>query len=621
MGMGLKKYLGLGTGLPKFVGSDALEKDGATNFTPLSFFANGENGAWYDPRTASSMFTDSGQASMARVHGNLKLCVDLAKSNPAVQSGQTSTIRWTYDRTTAKPYVRMNRSTDTLVINFGTTLGATCTIVYANWSGVEIREGVSVGSSFSINKSFFQFLIIDRALTSLEKAALRNSWRSICPVYYDDSDVSVWVSPSGNDANDGLTRATAKATLDAAHTVLRSLPSGAVMAALPGTYSAGLQLSTSALAKSQVIICPEDGVIVDLAETPGVGGGRSGLGADTPNYTLRWYGNGNTRFVNIGNNSIGSAAGTTWVYGILTDNSYDGTTAHLGTDLLAVVDCTFKNCLKGAIAHTAGTVNVYHENSIFYSKIGSVLGLGGIDQAVSGNPATQDLAWQCDFLPDPDITSVWTSFQYQISNTGAAGTGINRKHVGCRFGAPHRVVGTPATSLAYNASFENCYFNGIYIQPATGPALNDYYRCFGPKMTIRLRRGTNSVQTIRNCVFSGPALPSPNTIISADTYNGTTDVFGTGTVSDTILMGCATAIFAVSNTAVLNTNWQFLNNCFSGNTANYTSGVTADGTDLVANPLLSNPTTDEIEDWRVASNSPCIGAGVGGANIGLGVAA
>lgn len=582
-------------------------------WTPLALF----EGAWLDPSATTTLYRNAGRTLAARFNGHVKAVQDLSgNGNHAVQATMSLAPRYAQDLTTGKPCVWVKQGFDSLVIDFGSALGSDCTIVYANATSVEFLTGQTVGSTYTIAKTFFQFLILGRALSVAETDAVRTYFAAKCPSYSAEADYTYFADAAhGSDANNGLTRATAKQTLAAGYAQLFAGTSGARLCLLPGTYNNPVSSGGGTVAKTHSIHCPEAGVVIDLGQVPEVGL-DSAFSVDAISYTLNLYGDGNLTIQNVGNNAFGcSGGGTGNIYDTVLTTADDGVSGH-ATATVRSYRVTAKNCTKSAFAHV-GTCTAYHEFCAFYGKLAAGLGVGLFGE--KGVNFTFDC---CDFLPDPATTTTWTAF-YVSSSAAGSGTGTTRLVKRSRFGSPSITPGSVGLSYLYATTIQDCYVGGLIFQSYTTPDTLQFTRCYGV-FTVRPRFNSSSVVNIDNCVWSSGATSAQGTDIgvNADYYNGTTDVFGVGHVQNSIFTGCATGIFAVSNTAVFNAGWALTNNLFYSNTTNMTTGLTPDGTDVTGqNPLLIDTTSDEQEDWHVSAGSPSLGAGVGGTDIGLGIAA
>jgi hypothetical protein len=591
------------------------------NAALLTLFANGESGAWIDPADATKIKRDSAGLLSARLKGAVRKLLDKSgNGNHAMPSAASSTIRYMQETVHSSKYIRqsMEPNEGRLSIDFGADLGNACTIVFANYTSVEFREGQTVGSSYEIPKSFWQFLIINRSLTDDEKASVTAYFQRKVPDVVTAYDFFV-DEISGSDSNDGLTEATAKKTLSAAFTQLLASASGSRLCVLPGTYSDSISTGSASVAKTHYIHVPRGGVVLDGGETPEVGT-SSAFAVDAQNYTLHLFGDGNFEVKNWGNNGLGAGADAStsfYTYDVVVHDCDDDHTCH-GAKYTDYRSTSYAG-KKSAIAHVSASI-IYHEQGVAYSAIGSSIGL-----ATLGELATSFDCFQMDFLPDTAATTTWASFQVSCNSSGSGTLGALRRYRECRFGGSHLTPpATFAASSMRDATYEDCYFNGYSVQAVDTSAMTNLFnRCFGPAVSIRARRTASVIHNVDNCVFAGGTFNDHP--LDAYFYSSPNDICGAGRVKNSVLINSAVGIYVVSTAGAadaFNSNWLLLNNLFYNNTANMSAGVTADGTDVTGqDPLIVDITSDDQEDWHVNAGSPTLGAGVDGADIGLGLAA
>ncbi len=594
---------------------------GGSTWTPTTLFGTaGSDGAWLAPDQSATLARNTAITLPARYNGTVQGIRDLSgKGNNPVQATRANAPRYASDVATGKNCVWFKQGFDTLGFTFGASMGSNVTIVFANGSNVQFLTGQTVNTTYSLAKTFFQFLIINRALTTLETAQVQAYFQTKCPNYFDSINLSTFYvdAVNGSDANNGLTRVTAKQTFAAATAQLIASATGSKLCVLPGTYNQSFDTTAGTINKTHYIYCPLAGVVNDMGGTPG-GGSTSCIETEANGYTLNVFGDGNLTLQNIQNNGFGVHGSSTLNgYDTLITAADDGMSVH-DTGTLRTYRCTVTNCTKSAVAHVSNTnvtSTAYHEFCALYGRLGATIGV-----ALLGEKGVNFDVFGCDFLPDPATTSTWTAF-FVGSNSANTGTGTTRSCRSCRFGNPSVTVGAAAIWTFYNTAFSDCYVGGVYLASAINGSANTMLRCYG-KWTIRPRFVTAD-WGLDNCVWVGTGTASSQEngrAINGNFYNGTTDTYGTGNLRNSIIVNTAgVAIFATSNTAVFNANWGLTNQCLNGNLSNYTVGITPDGTDITSDPLLTNPTTDEEQDYYVAANSPCVGAGIGGTNIGLGV--
>lgn len=406
------------------------------------------------------------------------------------------------------------------------------------------------------------------------------------PTYYVDA-------VNGDDGGDGLTPAAAKATIAAGMTLLAAGASGATLAVLPGTYTEGINWNTAQTANVGFV----GDTILDLSgiSSPNDCGFQSLAG------TLNLYGppSGYTCVIrNAGNDGLSATGGVLNAWDIDVESCYDGVSSHNGATI-RTYRCNFSDCSKDAFAHV-GTAIFYHEDCTFTDKTASVNGIGVTSNTASGSFI------DCVMLPAPASSSKMPTL---------LGTGL-KTLTRTKIGTASMTGAWTADALGWqNIAATDCYFRGMRISGAQDIT---FTRCYG---IVTLRNLATAAQNvlIENCVFKTGV--SSGRMLESDYRSAPDYIGGGGTVKDSIFVSHTTAIMAdAGNVSDMNTNWSFINNSFYGNTTNMTAGLTADGTDITSDPLLVDTTTDEQSGWKYSASSPCIGAGTGGGNIGIGAA-
>lgn len=397
----------------------------------------------------------------------------------------------------------------------------------------------------------------------------------------------------GSDSNDGLTRQTAKLTLSAGYTQLAAGPSGSTLIVVNGTHKAEW---TGATGTRNIGLAP--GVIIDMASDAVLTSAFSPNGG-----TLNILGvpasMGGAQIKNCLNNGVGP--GTTAevnVHDVQISACDDGVSAH-NTSTLRAYRCTVSACTKGAFSHIDATTT-YHEDCTFTGLNGAANGVG-----VNLNTGTATFVG-CTFLPPSGSSVAMPTF------TSTGGTILTR----CKVGTA-AMTGTWSGILAWDyVTATDTYLKGFALSRGWN---STFTRCYGI-VTIRARgNASDGAVTVENCVFSTGH--TSGRFLNADFRSAPTEIGGRGTIRNSIFVGHTEAIHAgATNVTDVNANWQFLNNCLFDNSANYASGLTADGVDVTTDPLLVDTTTDAQSGWKYSALSPCIGAGVGGANIGIGTA-
>lgn len=399
---------------------------------------------------------------------------------------------------------------------------------------------------------------------------------------------------NGSDSFDGLTSATAKKTLSAGVALLAAGTSGSTLAVFPATYSGAsnrIEWNTAKVANIGFV----GETVIDLA---GVASPND-IGIDALAGTLNVYGPplAYTCVVkSSGNDGLSATSGILNAFDIDVDSCFDGCSAHNGATM-RLYRCNIRNCGKDSFAHV-GSATYYHEDCTFTGKNGSVNGIGVLTGTVTGS------FLRCTFLPPAGSTD--KPMTIQSSNTAT--------FTECYFGTAAMTGSWSADSLeTSNTTFTDCYFNGYRISIAKNVTMT---RCRG-SFTFRALADATENFLAENCVFKTGV--TSGRFLNADFRNGTTFIGGAGIIRDCIFVSHTTALFAVgTNVSDMNTNWSFLNNCYFGNTLNYTVGLTPDGVDVTADPLLVNTAIDTVAGWKYTAGSPCIGAGTAGSNIGLG---
>lgn len=587
-------------------------------FTPTSLFAGGHNGAWFSPSQASTLFSNTGGTIPARLYESVKFVQDLSgNGRNAVMPAATTGISAYTSRSSLRsgvPYVMQSLmpTANHLTCSFGGSLGSTCTIVFANMSTVEFRTGQTVGSTYAIPKSFFAFLVIDRALTDAETASLTAYFSQFCPAY--NTGYNFYGSTAGNDANDGLTPTTPK-TVGGAVAQLLAGANGAKLAIIGGgSAPVTIDTGTGTIPKTQSIyfLAP---TIFDKGEVPNVGT-SSAWAVDANGYTLNVFCEGNLLVQNYGNNAYGAASttgGTINWYDPIATTTYDGLTSHFGTTMNAY-GATMYGCPKDCYAHV-GSVSTYHEDCTFYTVTGAVNGTG-----YPGDPTCKFDFFNCTHLPDPATAATdWSAFWISCPTGTTALT--PRSYRSTRFGAPDLTpVGTTLQYRPLNqTAFSACYTNGLVLMSQVGTTTLSFTGCFGPAFTVRPRFTAAAVVNLTHNAFKGPARDGD--IIRCDFFSSPTDVMGSGIIQNNILDGASVALFvAVTGVSTFNANWTVNHNSYFSNGTNISAGVNT-ANDVTGDPHFENATTDMQADWFVTPASNCVGAGTGGSNIGVGVGA
>lgn len=406
------------------------------------------------------------------------------------------------------------------------------------------------------------------------------------PSYYVDA-------AHGNDANNGLTYATAKKTLTAAYTQLQAGATGSTLAVFPGTYTnapwnwAGTGIRNIGFVGDVTIDMLDDATNTSAFSPTS---GTTNIYGPPPQFTglvenclNNGFGPGGTAVMNI--------------YDVDVDDCDDCISAH-NSSALRYYRGTCSNGAKSAFSHIDST-QTYHEDATFIGVNGAANGVG-----VNINTAYSQFVG-CTFIPPAGSSCHMPTF------TSTGGTVLTR----CKVGTATMTGTWSASVLAWDyVTATDTYLNGFALSRGWN---STFTRCYGT-VTVRLRgNASDGAFVAENCVFKAGV--TSNRFLNGDFRSAPTEIAGNGTVKNCIFIDHTTAIFAAAtNVTDMSANWSFQNNSFFNNTTNMTAGLTADGTDITSNPLLVDTTTDDQAGWKYSALSPCIGAGTGGGNIGIG---
>lgn len=411
-----------------------------------------------------------------------------------------------------------------------------------------------------------------------------------------------YVSATGNDSADGLSRDTAWATFTKLNTWIASLTTGTYSAViLAGDYTLTDGISFGNNSAVTLTLDFEEGVTVDTSSAATKEDGFDIQNAPTSYVTI------NLRGAQFTGNSVSSAngIGTTnnvnlVVNGAAADGSkatftsYDDGASFHGTSgsasAIQINDCLFTNCTKSAFAHVNSACGTF-ARCRFEGRSGATIGIGD-------NQST--------------VPSVYTDCQFIPAGAGQGVFFSGDTLTNCQIGT----ISTAATFgnfSARGAIATDCFINS----GGDGPGIWQMTRCYG-YFDFRIR-GTSSVSSLfENCVFEGR---TNTTDFAAGTFDGGGGLWlgGSAVFRNTILYDFDEVFKFASTTQRdhMNANWQVTNCALFENNTNFQSGLTL-GTNLVTtNPLLGSRATESQADWCIGSGSPCIGAGVSGANIGF----
>lgn len=412
-----------------------------------------------------------------------------------------------------------------------------------------------------------------------------------------------YLSPTGNDANDGLTRETAWATVAKANATLSALSNQTkTLVVTSGTY-AGKGFEIDGTNNTFTIQFEPNVTINTSGELVSGATGINTNGGNTLTYRIRGASFIGTLTASANGISTNNSA-ILRVYGSYNNQRAtftgfdDGLSTH-GTstanrDDILIDGCSFSNCNKSAFALVNNSwcrVN----NCVFTAKAAAALGIGD-DQS----SPRKSIFTNCEFLP---VTANQAVTVYEAEN--------------CKFGSFSLVVNLNQNKTV-NALFTDCFINS----DAHGPWLGTFTRCYGFVSFSRIRgNAVGPVGTWRNCVFKKPAASSifaNGTSFFADPgyYAGAQNFQNCIFVDYTNVVAASNAL----QIAHINANWILQYNCLHNVATPVTAGLTINQNNITSNPLLGSLATTNKADWGYGVGSPCIGAGAGGANIGFAAA-
>lgn len=408
-----------------------------------------------------------------------------------------------------------------------------------------------------------------------------------------------YVDPvNGNDSNDGLSRQTAFQTISKLNTVISPLTAQTTVVCVSGTYvGSGFVIAS---VNDIILQCEENCVF----NTSSVGAGITVSSSGKLTAYLR-----GAEFIGT-NTGSANGIGTTndvvcKIYGEASNgtkahfHSYDDGVSFHGTTVdiskIVIDNCRFSNNTKSAFAHVNNSSGL-HYNCIFEGRSAATLGIGD-------DSSTQvSEFYDCEFIP---------ATAGQNCNVGYVErciVGSINLHVTLNFNRP---VGS-VTAI-------DCFINANQDAPRDdGFTFNACYGFF----SYRVRGASGPVSTMTNCIF---ARRQYATIQNNNFSDGAFDagdgnwLGGQMNFINTIIRDFSTA-FRFTSTAQrdhMNSTW-VVNNCsFFNNTTNFQAGISL-GTSLIfTDPLMAGMSTTAKSSWGFLSGSPCIGAGVGGTNIGF----
>lgn len=423
--------------------------------------------------------------------------------------------------------------------------------------------------------------------------------------------VDYYIATDGNDGNDGssgspwLTFAPLITATDAA-------PNDAVITAYvrTGTYN-DVNLSpigTSVNAGVNLTITIADGTVfdgptgVDRSWLNMTGGawflnilGESG--GPSPTWTVQGYDTGTGN--GIGMDSAGGA--TLLVRNCLSQGNVDGWSCHGVNPQSYVYDSVFKSNSKSAASHVHSAGRMYASNCEFWGNPGgSALGIYFETTAASANTDLDN----CKFIPTGTVSTE--------RNCDFRGATLNNCQIGTTT-FPVNLAGSAEITL-----FNDCYIHAFWDMNRAATMT----QCYG-RASIRMRNSA-LLTTLDHCVFVDGASGQTDGLIFRNFDPGSSARI---LVLSTVVRGYGTAIgsgYGAADAAYwLAADCNVTNCCLFGNTTNVDADiVTADPTSITntvtTDPQMPGPFNTVTQlDYVVGAAGPCIGAGIGGTNIGF----
>jgi hypothetical protein len=423
--------------------------------------------------------------------------------------------------------------------------------------------------------------------------------------------VDFWIdATTGDDTNDGLTAETAWATLSKISSF--ALPAGETrtVRVVSGTYDTAAEyilvndISSGGApgAGSKLNVVFEPGCVVDgtaVSALPPLSPSFCNIGGTNANCTV--FGNG-LEVRNFSEATAHSPEGFgTFSSGILTVyrahciNCDDGFSAH-ATSQMYLYDCSAQGSEKGPFLHVeSAKVRAYRCE--FYRRAGG----SPATLSIVGGASTCDIeCHDCKFIPEAE--------------SGQAT--IQGKFYRCQFGNPTTRLLLASSSAGDGIYLEECYGNFL-IQTAR----IQLKRCYG-RMSARVE-ATRTIR-VENCVFG--AQSSTGQMVYSNFNPGSSGpFFWRNNICRTTTAAGFMNVDSTNAGYLVAANAEFFNNCLAGSAAFDADLIAADtgGTVIVdnitADPLIGVANTLNPDDYGYAPGSPCIGAGVGGTNIGFAI--
>lgn len=620
-------------------------------FSPLSLFAAGEQGALYEPWDFSTMFQDSaGTTSVIAVEQPVGLILDkrlgMARGAELVTNGDFSDgfTDWTpggswsvvggaaqYSGAGFELLYQIQAAVNSAFISVSFTVSGTgtgdCRIGTAgtaqfSWSNSPgVKTGVfraDAGNFIAFSGSGGTFSIDNisvRAVTGAHASQSTSGERPTLQVQIARGmalPVDYWVdAATGSDADDGLTAATAWATLSKITQSLIATGETKTVRIKAGTYDDALDsLLVRLVAQTGTTfnVVFEPGCIID--GTAYASGDQNGVGyrseaAGGGGNVFNAYGNGCT-IQNVttadGNGLDGSGeAAVANFYDFSMVNCRDGISMHEGITAnfcgVSAVDC-----LKWAVGHVGTGVSNHYNCS--FSDANATATLGGLLRTeLTGGTLFQN----CEFLPGTTYAST------VISCFNGPAIFMN-----CRLGTNARKVElSPYSggSVTIQDSFINAYWDGVSIDTTLT-------RCFG---LLSARIGTGGAFTVTNCVITGPATGLSSVFYSGYDPGSSVPFIVRDNIFETATAAAFMDVDATNAGYLVAAGSRFRNNILSGSAAIDADLVTADtggvvvGGNVTADALIGAANTLDPDDYGYTSSSPAIGAATAGGNCGFAV--
>lgn len=417
-----------------------------------------------------------------------------------------------------------------------------------------------------------------------------------------DLTFDYFISPTGDDANNGLSSAASWKSLSKIPTITIAAGQTKRVYVATGTYDTALDYVAFGVvdiagAVLNIVFAP--GCVMDGTNTALKDGFEaSGVSA----WTINIYGNG----LKVNNykdasavtspNGVGNRGySIIHAYDVYVNAANDGFSSHNNAQIHCH-RCIAVECLKAPFNHV-DSAKFYAYNSIFVEKVGgSSIDLGG-----SYTATVQQTLEDCAIIPDSNAS------QLRIDNTV-----LTR----CRIGTLTKSVWLATTAAASPATITDCFVNAY----SDGNTKIAYSSVFG-KLSLRMRN-TGETSVLRS-VIVGPA-SGKTAFIYSDYDPGSSSKY---IINNNIFKGNWTfdSLQTSTKAAYLFTALsEFKNNVLHGGVA-YSAMLTTAGGESIAgtittDPLLGAINTQFMSDYAFASGSPAIAAGLGGVDIGFGTA-